>query len=166
MALAPGASFPSLLLPRVGGGSVRLPAGPGLVFFFRTDCAASAHAADAVGRIADHLLPRGLMVVGVSQDDPGDAAAFAAEHGLGAIELCTDVASYLVSDAAEIALTPTAFVVDGGVVVAMAENWSRRDYNALAARAAELVGAPAPMASSGADGLPDSAQGLPARNAR
>lgn len=165
MALGPGASFPSLLLPRVGGGSVGLPTGPGLIFFFRVDCGASAHAADAVARIAEYLLPRGLTVVGVSQDDEGDTAAFASAHRLGAIDLCVDVPSCLASETVALALTPTCWLIDEGRVVAMAENWSRRDYNALAAEAARLVGAPAPTASPASDGLPDHEAGLPARNA-
>ena len=91
--------------------------------------------------------------------------AVAAMHGLGAVELATDVSSFLASDAAEIAVTPTTFVVDSGRVVAMAEGWARRDYNALAAAASRLVGADAPVASPAGDGLPDHVAGSRARNA-
>ena len=164
--LAPDAPFPSLFLPRVGGGSVHLGgAGPSLIFFFRADCDACAYAAQAIGRIADRLQPRGLMVVGVSQDDAGDAAAFAAVHGLGSILLATDLGSYMASDAVQLATTPTAYLIDGGRVVASIEGWARRDYNALAAKAAELVGTEAPTASPRGDGLPDFAAGSTARNA-
>jgi hypothetical protein len=48
MALLPGATFPSIFLPRVGGGQVALPRGPGLVFFFRPDCPTCPLAALAV----------------------------------------------------------------------------------------------------------------------
>ncbi len=166
MTLAPAAPFPSLFLPRVGGGTVHLGgAGPALVFFFRADCVASGHAAHAVARIAEKLQPRGLAVIGVAQDDAGDAAAFAAVHGLGAIDLGTDASSYLASDAVGLARTPTTYLVDEGKVVAYVEGWARRDYNAIAARAAELVGAEAPTASARFDGLPDSTLGTVGRNA-
>ncbi|WP_373048850.1 peroxiredoxin family protein [Vulgatibacter sp.] len=166
MTLAPDAPFPSLFLPRVGGGTVHLggPA-PTLVLVFRVDCAASGHAAQAVGRIAEKLQPKGLVVVGVAQDDPGDAAAFAAEHGLGTVELCTDASSYMASDALEVGRTPTVLLVDRQRVVASLEGWARREYNGLAARAAELVGAEAPTASPRSDGLPDIAPATVARNA-
>jgi peroxiredoxin len=166
MTLAAAAPFPSLFLPRIGGGTVHLGgAGPALVFFFRADCPASAHAAQAIGRVAEKLQPKGLAMVGVSQDDAGDAAAFAAVHGLGAIDLCTDGTSYFASDAVELARTPTAYLVDQGKVVASVEGWGRRDYNALAAKAAELVGAEAPTASVRFDGLPDFTVGMLGRNA-
>ena len=166
MSLAPDASFPSLFLPRVGGGTVHLGGqGPALVFFFRADCPASAAAAPAVARIAEKLVPKGLLVIGVSQDDPGDTAAFAAVHGLGAILLCTDASSYLASGAVEVARTPTTYLIDGGRVVAAIDGWSRHHYNALAARAAQLVGSEAPTASAAGDGQPDSLIGSVARNA-
>jgi len=166
MTLAPAAPFPSLFLPRVGGGTVHLGgAGPALVFFFRADCPACRHAAQAIARIAEKLQPRGLAVVGVSQDDAGDAAAFAAVHGLGAIDLCTDGSSYLASDAVELARTPATFLVDQGRVVVALEGWDRREFNALAAEAARLVGADAPTASARFDGLPDYAEGSVGRNA-
>lgn len=166
MTLAPSAPFPSFFLPRVGGGTVHLGgAGPALVLFFRADCEASGHAALAVGRIAEALIPRGLLVVGVAQEDAGDAAAFAALHGLGAAVLSTDASSYLASDAVALARTPTAFLVEDGRVLAVVEGWSRHEYNALAALAAERVGAEAPTASPRDDGLPDIAPGTIARNA-
>lgn len=166
MTIAPGAAFPSLFLPRVGGGSVHLGAsGPALILFFRTDCQASGHAVEAVGRIADALLPRGLVVAAVSQDDEGEAAAFAAVHGLGGALLCTDGSSWLASDAVLLERTPTAFLIDGGQVLATVEGWSRHEFNALAALAAERVGAEAPTASQVGDGLPDHAEPTPARNA-
>ena len=152
MTLAPSAPFPSFFLPRVGGGTVHIGgAGPALIFFFRSDCEACGFAAQAIGRIADALQPKGLVVVGVSQDDAGDAAAFAAVHGLGSILLCTDGSSYMGSDAVQLVTTPTAYLVDEGKVVAAVEGWARHDYNALAAKAAELVGMEAPTASPAND---------------
>ena len=166
MTLAPAATFPSLFLPRVGGGTVHLGgAGPAIVFFFRVECAACRHAAQAIARIAEKLQPKGLAVVGVSQDDAGDAAAFAAVHGLGAIDLCTDGTSYFASNAVELARTPATFLVDQGKIVVALEGWNRRDYNALAAQAAALVGAEAPTASARFDGLPDATEGSVGRNA-
>ena len=137
MTLAPDAVFPSLRLPRVGGGTVHLGgSGTGLALYIRADCPASEWAAQAVGRIAEKLQPKGLVVVGVSQDDAGDAAGFAAVNGMGTVVLCTDSGSYMASDAVALGRTPTAFLVDQGRIVVSLEGWSRHDYNALAARAA------------------------------
>lgn len=165
MTLAPGAPFPSIFLPRVGGGAVHFATGPALLFVFQADCEASTHAARALARIAERLLPRGLVVAGLSQDDEATAAAFAATHGLGAIDLCVDADSLMASSALEIERTPTAYLVDEGRIVVAIEGWSRHDYNALAVRAAELVGSEAPSASARGDGLPESTPPSLARNA-
>ena len=164
MTLAPGAPFPSIFLPRVGGGAVHFASGPALLFVFRGECEASGHAAQAVARIAERLLPKGLVVAGLCQDDEATAAAFASAHGLGAIELCVDADSLMASSALEIERT-TAYLVDEGRIVVAIEGWSRHEYNALAARAAELVGSEAPSASARGDGLPESTAPSAARNA-
>ena len=52
-------------------------------------------------------------------------------------------------------MAPTCLLLEGGKVAARVEGWSRSDYNALAARAAALVGADAPVVSRAGDGLPD-----------
>jgi peroxiredoxin len=151
-----GETLAPMRLPRVGGGSVRVAQGPTLLFFFRAEEGACTAAAAAVERIAEALAPSGLLVIGVSQDGEGEAAEFATQHGMSAIDLCHDAPSLLASSAAGVGQVPTVLLLDAGTVAARVTGWSRRDYNALAARAAQLVGAEAPVASRPGDGLPES----------
>lgn len=151
MALEPGAPFPPLMLPRVGGGSLRVPAGPALVFFFRAEEGDCSAAAEAVERIAEALVRKGLTVIGISQDDAGDAASFATDHGLGAIDLCVDAPSRAATHTAGIDGVPACFLIDGNTVLVRVDGFSRPEYGALAARAAMLVGAPAPSATRPGD---------------
>jgi peroxiredoxin len=160
MALLPGARFDSLFLPRAGGGPpLALPAGPGLLFFFAADCPACPYAARAVARIAAALVPRGLAVVGISRSAPDETRAFAFREGLEGIDVGLDLSSGPVASTFELDGVPTAFLVEDGAVRACVEGWSRHDYNALAAAAADLVGAPPPTASDPSDGMPDFAFG-------
>jgi peroxiredoxin len=157
MSLLPGATFQPLFLPRLGGGHFPLPLGPAVVFFFEADSPACAYAARAVARLAAALGPRGLEVVAVSRSDEGATTDFLARNGLssGAVQVGIDLSTEPATNEFELDRVPTAFVVDQGTVLACVEGWSRRDFNALAAAAADVVGAPAPTASDPDDGMPD-----------
>lgn len=153
--LLPGATFQPVYLPRLGGGQLQVPLGPALILFFAAESPACAYAARAVARIAGALVPRGVEVVGISRSGPEETRAFASRTGLDAIALALDLSSGPVASEFELDEVPSAFVVEDGRVRACVEGWSRRDFNALATAAADLVGAPAPTASDPADGMPD-----------
>lgn len=156
MTLRPGDAAPSARVRDLGGRAVDLAglaAGrPAVLFFYKGDCPASADAAHALPRLAAAV--PGVAVAAISQDGDADTRAFAAQHGLaGGVSVLVDAAPYPASDAFGVAATPTWFLLaPGGRVEAAAEGWSRDDANALAARAAALAGAPAPVVSTAADG--------------
>jgi hypothetical protein len=126
--------------------------GPALLFFYKGDCSASEAAA--------HVLPRlaavaGLAVLAISQDGPEDTDAFSRAHRLaaGGVRMIVDPEPWPASVEYGVAITPTfVLLAPGGKVEARFEAWSRDDANALAAKAAALVGAPAPVVSTAADG--------------
>ncbi len=155
MSLLPGASFQPVFLPSLGGGQLALPRGPALLFFFEADSEACAHAARAVARTARALAHRGLAVVAISRSEPGATRAFVAAHDLGEVDVALDLTSLPASSEFELDRVPAAYVVEDAVVRAVVEGWSRHDYNALAAAAAEVVNAAPPTASDPGDGLPD-----------
>jgi hypothetical protein len=69
------------------------------------------------------------------------------------VRVLLDADPWSASDAYGVRATPTwILVAAGGRVEAVAEGWSRDDANGLAARAAALAGAPAPVVSTPADG--------------
>jgi peroxiredoxin len=155
MLLSSGQQAPPAQVRDPGGPAVDL-AGlaadrPALVFVFKADCPATDAAAPALPRFAQ--VP-GLAIAAVSEDGAGEAAAFAARHGWpGAVRLLLDPEPWPASDAWGIRSTPTwVLLAPGGRVEAVAEGWSRDDANALAARAAALAGAPAPVVSRPGDG--------------
>ena len=155
MPLATGSSAPSAKARDLAGRAVELAAlaagGPALLFFYRGDCGASAAAAHALPRLA---AVRGVAVAAVSQDDAAQTAAFTKAHAFGArVHVLVDPEPWPASHAFDVRVTPTwVLLAPGGRVEAVLEGWSRDEANALAARAAALAGAPAPLVSTAADG--------------
>ncbi len=126
--------------------------GPALLFFYKGDCGASDAAAHVLPRLA--AIP-GLDVAVVSQDGPEGTDLFSRAHRLAAagVRVLVDPEPWPASVAYDVLSTPT-FVLLGasGRIDAVLEGWSRDDTNRLAARAAGLAGAPAPVVSTPADG--------------
>lgn len=155
MPLANGSPAPTAQAVAADGGPVDLAGlaagGPALLFFYKGECGASAAAAHALPRLA--AIP-GLEVAVVSQDGEAETRRFAAEHRLLApVRVLVDPRPWPASRAYDVFATPTWFLLGpGGTVEAVREGWSRDEANALAARAAALAGAPAPMVSTPADG--------------
>jgi hypothetical protein len=125
--------------------------GPAILFFYKGDCGASEAAAHVLPRLA--AVP-GLAVAVVSQDAGAETEAFARVNGLAApVQVLVDREPWPASEAYGVISTPTfVLLAPGGRVEAVLEGWSRDDVNALAARAAALAGAPAPVVSIPADG--------------
>ena len=126
--------------------------GPALLFFYKGDCPASEAAAHVLPRLA--RVP-GLTVAAISQDGPADTETFSRAHGLaaGGVRVLEDPEPWPASVAFHVSVTPTfVLLARGGQVEAVQEGWSRDAANALAARAAALAGAPAPVVSTPADG--------------
>jgi hypothetical protein len=97
----------------------------------------------------------GLAVAANSQDGSDETDAFSRAHGLaaGGVRVIVDPEPWPASVTYGVAVTPTfVLLAPGGKVEARSEGWSRDDANALAARAAALAGAPAPVVSTPADG--------------
>jgi peroxiredoxin len=150
-----GSPAPSARVLGPHGAAVDLAAlaatGPLVLFFYKGDCGASEAAAHVLPRLA--AVP-GVAVAAISQDSDADTRRFAAAHGLeGPVRVLQDPEPWLASRAYDVFATPTWFLLaPGGAVEAVGEGWSRDEANALAARAAALAGAPAPVVSTPADG--------------
>ena len=155
MPLATGSSAPSAQARDLAGRAVELAAlaagGPALLFFYKGECGTSAAAAHALSRVA---AVRGVAVAAVSQDDAAQTAAFAKAHAFGArVHVLVDPEPWPASQRYGVRATPTwVLLAPSGRVEAVLEGWNRDEANALAARAAALAGAPAPLVSTAADG--------------
>jgi hypothetical protein len=153
--LAPGSPAPRAVVTALEGGPVDLAVlgagGAAVLFVYKGECGASEAAAHALPRLA--AVP-GVAVAAVSQDRAPETRAFAAAHGWSApVRVLLDLEPWPASTALDVAATPT-FILLGpdGRVADVLEGWSRDAANALAARAAALAGAPAPVVSTPADG--------------
>ena len=85
--LKPGDVFPSLTVPRVGGGSLAIPDvfddGYGVVLFYRGSWCPYCNAQlRAFQRAIDSLNGEGATVAALSIDDEATSAELAAKHGL------------------------------------------------------------------------------------
>jgi peroxiredoxin len=85
--LSPGDAFPSLTLPRVGGGSLTLPddleGRYGIVLFYRGSwCSYCDAQLRAFQRAADRLAEVRAALVALSVDDENTTAELVAKHGL------------------------------------------------------------------------------------
>lgn len=155
MPVATGSPAPRAQAIAAGAGPVDLAAlaarGPAILFFYKAECGASEAAAHAVPRLA--AIP-GVAVAVVSQDGEAETRRFTEAHGLAApVRVLADPRPFPASRAYDVFATPTWFLLaPGGTVEAVWEGWSRDEVNALAARAASLAGAPAPVVSGDADG--------------
>ena len=152
MPLADGTTLPAAPLAEAHGGArvdlARLAdRGPALLFLYKAECPATEVAAPVLPRFA--AVP-GLALVAISQDGPAEARIFTAGQGWrGVVRTLVDAAPWAASDALAARVTPTwILVAPGGRVVRTAEGWAREDANGLAAAAAALVGAPAPVISA------------------
>jgi peroxiredoxin len=154
--VATGRSAPAAEAATLDGAPVDLAllaaAGPAVLFFYKGDCGASDAAAHVLPRLA--AVP-GLRVAAISQDPPFETELFDRAHRLseGGVRLLVDPDPWPASDAFGVVSTPTfVLLAPGGRVEEVSEGWSRDAANALAARAAALAGAPAPVVSTPADG--------------
>ena len=114
-----------------------------LLFFIKHDCATCGLTAPAVERVARALSPSGLAVVAVSQSSAADTAAFAERHGLSFTVVLDDE----LDASAEYGFDAVPVLVLAGpdaVVLATMEGWSRPEFQALAALAAERCGTSVP----------------------
>jgi peroxiredoxin len=138
--LAAGNAVPKLSLTGERG-TFAVPAkGPQALFFFKVSCPTCPIAAPAV-ELLRKAYP-GLEVIAVSQDEPASTRAWLDKHGLAA-PVALEGESYPASNAFGLVTVPTLVLVDGaGRIASVLEGWSRKGFDELASKAAQLVGVP------------------------
>jgi hypothetical protein len=144
MALQPGASAPPIP-------GVDLTTGPTALFFFKVTCPVCQMTAPKVEAF-DRAYPG--RITGVGQDPEPRLDAFGQEFSMtfGAV---SDAPPYDVSNAYEIEVVPTLFVVDrAGSIVDTVESWDRDGYNRASETLAGLTGVAPVRISETGDGLP------------
>lgn len=159
-ALEAGTVAPEFNLPGVDGKKFSLTEalkrGPVVAAFFKVSCPVCQFTFPFLERLHQAYAGGQVTVVGVSQDDKKDTAAFLREYGISFPVLLDDTRTYPVSNAYGLTNVPSIFLItpEGGVEVSSV-GWDRKDIEKLGARLAQAAGKPAARIFRAGEDIPD-----------
>jgi peroxiredoxin len=141
-ALATGKKAPEFELKTVGGKAFslgeQLDRGPVLLAFFKVSCPTCQYALPFLERLYKAYGDKGVTLVGISQNDAKDTAAFAREFGLTFPILLDDTHKYPVSNAYGLTNVPTLFWIAGdGEIEVSSVGWVKADFEQVNHKMAE-----------------------------
>jgi len=150
-ALAVGAKAPDFTLKTLDGKSFslgeELGRGPVVLVFFKVSCPTCQYALPFYERLHKAYRIKGISLVGVSQNDAKDTAAFMKEFGVTFPVLLDDTHSYPVSNAYGLTNVPTIFwIAQDGEIEVSSVGWLKSDFEEINRKMAETgKSAPAVM---------------------
>ena len=141
-ALAMGAKAPEFELKGFDGKrfSLRdeLARGPVVLAFFKVSCPTCQYALPFYERLHKAYGHKGVLLVGISQNDAKETAAFIKEFGITFPVLLDDTRSYPVSNAYGLTNVPTMFwVAQDGEIEVSSVGWLKADFEEINRRMAE-----------------------------
>jgi peroxiredoxin len=144
-ALTAGTNAPDFTLQTMDGKqfSLReaLARGPVLAAFFKVSCPVCQYAFPFVERIYQAYGGKNVTIVGVSQNDRKDTAAFAKEFGVTFPILLDDTNTYPVSNAYGLTNVPSIFwIAPDGEIEVSSVGWDRKDVDGMNRKAGETTG--------------------------
>jgi peroxiredoxin len=117
--------------------------GPVLAVFFKISCPTCQYAAPFFQRLYSAYGNAKFTVVGISQNDQCDTAAFIQKFGITFPVLLDDTNTYPASNAYGLTNVPTSFwVAEAGEIEITSVGWARREFEEMAAKAAAAGEAP------------------------
>lgn len=142
-ALSVDTKAPDFVLPAVDGPHFSLQEalsrGPVLAAFFKVSCPICQYAFPFIERLYKTYGSKGLTIIGISQNEKKDTAAFIKEYGLTFPILLEDTSKYPVSNAYGLTNVPTLFwIAQDGDIEVSSVGWVRKEFediNRLAAQA-------------------------------
>jgi peroxiredoxin len=149
--LAAGTAAPSFELPVMDGStfalSEALARGPVLAAFFKVSCPVCQYAFPYFERIYKAYGGKKVSIVGISQNDKPDTAAFLKKYGVTFPVLLDDPKTYPASNAYGLTNVPTAFwISEDGTIEISSVGWSRPEFEEMARKSAAATGdAPHPI---------------------
>ena len=156
-ALAKGATAPAFELKTLDGKQFSLGdslgRGPVVLVFFKVSCPTCQYALPFYERLYKAYGQKGVALVGVSQNDAKETAAFNKEFGLSFSVLLDDTRTYPVSNAYGLTNVPTIFwIARDGEIEISSVGWLKADFEEINRRMAEAGKiAPAAMFKPGED---------------
>jgi peroxiredoxin len=121
--LPAGTKAPEINLPALDGGKFSLQAalkqGPVLAAFYKVSCPVCQYTFPYLERLHKAYGDKKITIVGISQDNQRDTAAFVKEYGVTFRNLLDDPSGYLVSNAYGLTNVPTMFLIgqDGQIEI-------------------------------------------------
>jgi peroxiredoxin len=143
-ALATGTKAPDFELKTMDGKRIslreELAKKPVVLAFFKVSCPVCQYAFPFLDRLHKAYGNKGVTLVGVSQNDPKETAAFIKEFGVTFSVLFDPPESYPVSNAYGLTNVPTLFWIgqDGEIEVSSV-GWVKTDFEEIARRMAEAA---------------------------
>ena len=156
-ALAVGTKAPGFELKTMDGKrfslSDELAQGPVVLAFFKVSCPTCQYAFPFLERLHQAYGQKGVALVGVSQNDARDTAAFVKEFGVTFPVLLDDTRSYPASNAYGLTNVPTLFwVAPDGEIEISSVGWVKADFDQINRKMAEAgKAAPAAVFKPGED---------------
>jgi peroxiredoxin len=154
-ALTIGAKAPEFDLKTLDGKrfslSDELAHRPVVLVFFKVSCPTCQYALPFLERLYKAYGNKGVELVGISQNDAKDTAAFAKQFGITFPMLLDDTRWYPVSNAYGLTNVPTIFwVAEDGEIEVSSVGWLKADFEEINRKMAEAgKAAPAAMFKAG-----------------
>jgi peroxiredoxin len=144
-ALTAGTSAPDFNLQTMDGRqfSLRdaLKRGPVVAAFFKISCPVCQYTFPFLERIYKAHGRKNVTIVGISQNEKKDTAAFVKEYGLTFPVLLDDTKSYPVSNAYGLTNVPTTFwIAQDGEIEISSVGWDRKEIEEINQKAANSNG--------------------------
>ena len=141
-ALVAGAKAPAFELKALDGKRFslndELARGPVVLAFFKVSCPTCQYALPFLERLHKAYARKGVALVGVSQNDAKETAAFNKEFGITFPVLLDDTHSYPVSNAYGLTNVPTIFwIAADGEIEVSSVGWLKADFEEINRRMAE-----------------------------
>lgn len=156
-ALAKGTKAPEFDVKTLDGKrfslSDELARGPVVLVFFKVSCPTCQYALPFYERLSKAYGHNGITLVGISQNDAKETAAFNKEFGVTFPVLLDDPRSYLASNAYGLTNVPTIFwIAQDGEIEVSSVGWVKADFEEINRKMAEAGKiAPAVMFKPGED---------------
>jgi peroxiredoxin len=146
-ALTAGAKAPDFELKAMDGRSFRLgeelTQGPVVLAFFKVSCPVCQYAFPFFERLERAYGHTRVRIIGVSQNDPKQTAAFTKEFGVTFPVLLDDMETYPVSNAYGLTNVPTVFwIAQDGEIEISSVGWVKADFEQINRKIADARNIP------------------------
>ena len=160
-ALVAGIKAPEINLPLLNAKeafslSAALKRGPVLAAFFKVSCPVCQLAFPYLQRLAAAYSRNNVSIVGVSQDNAADTAAFMQKFGITFPVALDDTRKYPVSNSYGLTNVPSVFwIMPDGDIELSSVGWSKAEMEDLNQRIAAATGAPKSQLFKAGEDVPD-----------